>query len=41
MTRRGIERMRVLVFVEMMKNGATKDEAFDYIDLIHPFEEAE
>jgi hypothetical protein len=39
-TRIGIERMRVRVFLEMIRSGATKQEAFAYIDLIYPFEEA-
>jgi len=40
MTRRGLEAIRVRVFTEMVRNGATKAEAFAYIDLIHPLEEA-
>jgi len=39
MTRAGIERERFLVFVSMTRNGATREEAFAYIDLIYPLEE--
>jgi hypothetical protein len=35
-TRRGLERLRFLAFVQMTRSGATKDEAYTYIDLIHP-----
>jgi hypothetical protein len=38
-TRVGLERIRVRVFSEMLRAGATKDEAFAYIELIHPLEE--
>jgi hypothetical protein len=40
-TRIGLERIRVRIFLEMIRSGATKQEAFAYIDLIHPFEEKE
>jgi hypothetical protein len=39
MTRRGLERIRVRVFMQMLRSGATKDQAFAYIDLIYPLEE--
>jgi hypothetical protein len=39
MTRIGLERARVRIFIEMIRAGATKDEAFAYIDLIYPLEE--
>jgi hypothetical protein len=39
MTRAGIERERFLAFVQMTSAGASRDEAFTYIDLIHPFED--
>ena len=38
MTRRGLENERVRVFVAMVKAGASKDEAFAYIDLMWPIE---
>jgi hypothetical protein len=37
----GLENIRVKVFVEMIRAGATKSEAFAYIDLIYPFEKKE
>ena len=40
MTRLGLENIRVRIFSEMIRAGATKAEAFAYIDLIHPFEES-
>jgi hypothetical protein len=39
LTRVGLENERVRVFLEMLRNGATKEEAFAYIELIYPFEE--
>jgi hypothetical protein len=38
-TRRGLENIRVRVFTEMIRSGATKEEAFAYLDLIYPFDE--
>ena len=38
-TRRGLERQRFLAFVSMIRSGATHDEAFAYIDLVHPIDE--
>jgi hypothetical protein len=40
MTRRGLENIRVRVFTQMVRNGATTVEALTYIDLIYPFEES-
>lgn len=36
MTRAGIERERFLAFVQMTRSGATRDEAFAYLDLVFP-----
>jgi hypothetical protein len=39
MTRLGLERIRVRVFIQMLRAGASKAEAFAYIELMYPFEE--
>ena len=39
MTRRGLENARVRVFTEMVRSGASKEEAFAYIDLIYPLDD--
>jgi hypothetical protein len=39
LTRFGLQVERMRVFIQMTRNGATKDEAFTYIDLLYPMKD--
>jgi hypothetical protein len=39
--RRWFERLRVRVFIEMTRAGASKSEAFTFIDLMYPLEDVD